>query len=150
MEQIAKQIFGNLNLQTDRAQIVFHKVHLTPVNGLTKMRCNISFWNSHNFQFCIMSKLDLSSQTSAQKSLFDYLIDDRTSLGINSLHQINSTYVPSTDSHDKILKSHSDFVKSVGLKFLEEDQDLPYLYWTSCTRLRLTTVLLLAEANAQQ
>ena len=52
-------------------------------------------------------------------------------LGINySLDKINSTYVPSIDSHDKILKSHSDFVKSVGLKLSEEDQDLLYLYWT--------------------
>ena len=51
-------------------------------------------------------------------------------LGINSLDQINSTYVPSTDSYKKILKSHSDFVKSMELKLSEEDQDLPYLYWT--------------------
>ena len=39
-------------------------------------------------------------------------------------------YVPSIDSYDKILKNHSDFVKPVGLKLSEEDQDLPYLYWT--------------------
>ena len=51
-------------------------------------------------------------------------------LGINSSNQINSTYVPSIDSYDKILKSHSDFVNSMGLKLSEEDQDLPYLYWT--------------------
>ena len=38
-------------------------------------------------------------------------------LGINSLDQINSTYVPSTVSYEKILKSHSDFVKSVGLNY---------------------------------
>ena len=31
-------------------------------------------------------------------------------LRINSLDQINSTYVPSVDSYDKILKSHSDYV----------------------------------------
>ena len=31
---------------------------------------------------------------------------------------------------DKILKSHSDFVKSVGLKLSKEDQDLSYSYWT--------------------
>ena len=51
-------------------------------------------------------------------------------LGTNSLDQINSTYAFSIDSYDKILKSHSDFVKSMGLKLSEEDQDLPYLYWT--------------------
>ena len=30
----------------------------------------------------------------------------------------------------KILKIHSDFVKSMGSKLSEEDQDLSYLYWT--------------------
>ena len=49
-------------------------------------------------------------------------------LEINSLHQINSTNVLSTSSYDRILKGHSDFVKSVELKLSEEDQDLPYLY----------------------
>ena len=73
-------------------------------------------------------------------------------LGINSLDQINSTCVLSIDSYDKILRSHSDFVKSVGLKLSKEDQDLPYLYWTpiSYTRFHLNTVLLLVQANAQQ
>ena len=51
-------------------------------------------------------------------------------LWINSLDEINSTYAPSIDSYDKILKSHSDFVKSMGLKLSEAGQDLPYLYWT--------------------
>ena len=51
-------------------------------------------------------------------------------LGINSLDQMNSTYVPSISSYDKILKSHSGFVKSAGLKLSEKDQDLPCLYWT--------------------
>ena len=51
-------------------------------------------------------------------------------LEINSLDQMNSTYVPSIDSSDKILRSHSDFVKSMGLKLSEEHQDLPYLCWT--------------------
>ena len=50
----------------------------------------------------------------------------------------------STDSYDKILKNHSDFVKSVELKLSEEDQDLAYLCWTpKLTRLHLNTVLLL-------
>ena len=51
-------------------------------------------------------------------------------LGINRSDQINSTYVPAIDSYDKILKGHSDFIKSMGLNLLEEDEDLPYLYWT--------------------
>ena len=52
-------------------------------------------------------------------------------LGINFLDKINSKYVPSIDSYYKISKSHSDFVKSVGLKLSEEDQDqnLSFLYW---------------------
>ena len=52
-------------------------------------------------------------------------------LGINSSDQINSTYLPSIDSYDKVLESHSDFVNSVGLKLSGEDQNLPYLCWTS-------------------
>ena len=46
-------------------------------------------------------------------------------LVLNSLDKINSTYVPSSDYYEKILRSHSDFVKSVGFKLPEEDQDLP-------------------------
>ena len=34
-------------------------------------------------------------------------------LEINSLHEINSTYVLSTSSYEMVLKGHSDFVKSV-------------------------------------
>ena len=42
----------------------------------------------------------------------------------------NSTYIPSTDSFDEILKSHCKFTESVGLEMPEEDKNLPYLYWT--------------------
>ena len=42
----------------------------------------------------------------------------------------NSTYIPSTDSFDEILKSNCKFIESVGLKMSEEDKSLPYLYWT--------------------
>ena len=42
----------------------------------------------------------------------------------------NSTYTPSTDSFDEILKSHCKFIESVGLEMSEEDKNLPYLYWT--------------------
>ena len=42
----------------------------------------------------------------------------------------NSTYIPSTDSFDEILKSHCKFIESVGLEMSEEDKNLPYLYWT--------------------
>ena len=52
-------------------------------------------------------------------------------LGINTTNiSPNSTYIPSTDSFDKILKSHCKFIESVGLEMPEEDKNLPYLYWT--------------------
>ena len=43
---------------------------------------------------------------------------------------VNSTYIPSTDSFDEILKSHCKFIESVGSEMSEEDKSLPYLYWT--------------------
>ena len=41
-----------------------------------------------------------------------------------------STYIPIDDSFKTIVKSHSQFITSVGLEMSEEDQNLPYLYWT--------------------
>ena len=52
-------------------------------------------------------------------------------LGINTTNiSPNSTYIPSTDSFDEILKSHCKFIESLGLEKAEEDKNLPYLYWT--------------------
>ena len=52
-------------------------------------------------------------------------------LGINTTNiSPNSTYIPSTDSSDEILKSHCKFIESVGLEMSEEDKNLSYLYWT--------------------
>ena len=52
-------------------------------------------------------------------------------LGINTTNiSPNSTYIPSTDSFDEILKSHCKSIESVGLEMSEEDKKLPYLYWT--------------------
>ena len=52
-------------------------------------------------------------------------------LGISTTNiSPNSTYIPSTDSFDEILKSHCKFIESVGLEMSEEDKNLPYLYWT--------------------
>ena len=52
-------------------------------------------------------------------------------LGTNNTNiSPNSTYIPSTDSFDEILKSHCKFIESVGLEMCEEDKDLPYLSWT--------------------
>ena len=46
----------------------------------------------------------------------------------------NPTYIPTGDSYETILKSHNQCRTSVGLEMSEEDQNLPYLYWT--TKLR--------------
>ena len=52
-------------------------------------------------------------------------------LGINTTNiSSNSTYIPSTDLFDEILKSHCKFIELVGLEMSEEDKNLPYLYWT--------------------
>ena len=51
-------------------------------------------------------------------------------LGINTTNNTNSAYVSCTESSDDILKTHSNFVNSVGLEMSGEDKNLPYLYWT--------------------
>ena len=52
-------------------------------------------------------------------------------LGINTISiSRNSTYIPSADSLDEILKSHCKFIESVGLEMSEEGKNLNYLYWT--------------------
>ena len=52
-------------------------------------------------------------------------------LGINTTNiSPNSTYIPSTDLFHEILKSRCKFIESVGLEKSEEDENLPYLYWT--------------------
>ena len=44
-------------------------------------------------------------------------------LGINTTNiSHNSTYIPSTDSFDEILKSRCKFIESVGLEMSEEDK----------------------------
>ena len=43
---------------------------------------------------------------------------------------VNSTYIPIDDSFETIMKSHNQFITSVGLEISDEDQNLPYLYWT--------------------
>ena len=51
-------------------------------------------------------------------------------LGINNVNISNPTYIPIDDSFETIVKSHNQFITSVGLEMSEEDQNLPYLYWT--------------------
>ena len=50
-------------------------------------------------------------------------------LGINSVNSYNPTYIPIADSFETIVKSHNQFITSVGLEMYKEDQNLPYLYW---------------------
>ena len=51
-------------------------------------------------------------------------------LGINNVNINNPTYIPIDDSFETVMKSHNQFITSVGLEMSEEDQNLPYLYWT--------------------
>ena len=60
-----------------------------------------------------------------------YYIDNLVKeLGINNVNINNPTYIPIDDSFETIVKSHNQFITSVGLELSEEDQNLPYLYWT--------------------
>ena len=62
-----------------------------------------------------------------EKYCIDILVKE---LGINNVNINNPTHIPIDDSFETIVKSHSQFITSVGLEMSEEDQNLPYLYWT--------------------
>ena len=62
-----------------------------------------------------------------KKYYIDTLVKE---LGINNVNISNPTYIPTDDSFETIVKSHNQFITSVGLEMSEEDQNLPYLYWT--------------------
>ena len=62
-----------------------------------------------------------------KKYYIDTLVKE---LGINNVNINNPTYIPIDDSFETIVKSHHQFITSVGLEISEEDQNLPYLYWT--------------------
>ena len=51
-------------------------------------------------------------------------------LGISDVNINNPTYIQIDDAFETIVKSHNQFFTSVGLEMSEEDQNLPYLYWT--------------------
>ena len=60
-----------------------------------------------------------------------YYIDTKIKeLRINNVNINNPTYISIDDSFETIVKSHNQFLTSVGLEMCEEDQNLPYLYWT--------------------
>ena len=62
-----------------------------------------------------------------KKYYIDTLVKE---LGINNVNINNPTYIPIDDSFETIMKSQNQFITSVGLEISEEDQNLPYLYWT--------------------
>ena len=62
-----------------------------------------------------------------KKYYIDTLVKE---LGINNVNISNPKYIPTDDSFETIMKSHNQFITSVGLEMSEEDQNLPYLYWT--------------------
>ena len=51
-------------------------------------------------------------------------------LEINNVNSNNPTFIPIDDSFQTIIKSHNNFITSVGLEMYEEDQNLLYLCWT--------------------
>ena len=62
-----------------------------------------------------------------KKYFIDTLVKE---LGINNVNSNNPTYIRTDDSFETIVKSHNQFITSVGLEISEEDQNPPYLYWT--------------------
>ena len=57
-----------------------------------------------------------------KKYYIDTLVKE---LGINNVNINNPTYIPIDDSFETIMKSHNQFITSVGLEIYEEDQNLP-------------------------
>ena len=62
-----------------------------------------------------------------KKYCIDTLVKE---LGINNFNISNPTYIPIDDSFETIVKSHNQFITSVGLEMSEKDQNLPNPYWT--------------------
>ena len=62
-----------------------------------------------------------------KKYYIDILVKE---LGINNVNINNPTYIPTDDSFKTIVKGHNQFITSMGLEMSEEDENLPYLYWT--------------------
>ena len=49
-------------------------------------------------------------------------------LGINNVNRNNRTYIPIDDSFKTIVKSHNQFITTVGSEMSGENQNLPYRY----------------------
>ena len=70
-----------------------------------------------------------NSVTAVHKKYYiDKLVKE---LVINNVNSNNPSYISIDDSFETIVKSHNQFTALVGLEMSEEDQTLPYLYWTS-------------------
>ena len=54
-----------------------------------------------------------------KKYYIDTLVKE---LGINNVNVSNPTYIPTDDSFETIVKSHNQFITSVGLEMSEEDK----------------------------
>ena len=77
--------------------------------------------------FVPADKAAINVITVCNKYYTDTLVKE---LGINNVNINSPTYIPIDDSFETIVKSDNQFITSVGLEMCEEDQNLPYLYWT--------------------
>ena len=59
-----------------------------------------------------------------------YIVTLVKELGINNVYGKTPTYFQIDDSFETIMKCHNQLNTSLELKRSEEDQNLPYLYWT--------------------
>ena len=88
-----------------------------------------------NYGSCISCAIIVAVSISANNVIVvckKYYIDTLVKeLGINNINSNNPTYIPIDDSFETIIKGHNQFITLVGLEMSEEDQNLPYLYWTS-------------------
>ena len=101
--------------------------------------CNRSRNQAENYLSIRATNQSQISKKMYQFSIIKHLLDRAlldidfllvTELRINDVNISNPTYIPIDDSFETILKSHNQFITSVGLEMSEEDQNLPYLYWT--------------------
>ena len=78
-----------------------------------------------------MSIMFWSLQTKLPIVCKKYYIDSVVKeLRLNNVNSNNPTFIPIDDSFKTIVKSHNQCITSLGLEMSEEDQNLPYLYWT--------------------
>ena len=97
-------------------------------NALYHPDVNDTLYKLHaNYVLVPVDKAANNVTTVCKKYHIDTLVQE---LGINNENSNNPTNIPVHNLIETILKIHSNFSTSVGLEMSEEDQDLPYLYWT--------------------